>query len=59
MMRLFSILLLSLTFAASLPAAAKVTPSERVKETVDKVLEILKDESLEKSERRSMAKPTK
>ncbi|MBW9261215.1 MAG: ABC transporter substrate-binding protein [Candidatus Thiodiazotropha sp. (ex. Lucinisca nassula)] len=56
MMRLFSVLLLTLTFTTSLPAAAKVTPSERVKETVDKVLKILKDERLEKSERRDMVK---
>ena len=56
MMRLFAVLLLTLTFTTSLPAAAKVTPSERVKETVDKILEILKDENLGKGERREMVK---
>ncbi|MET0053874.1 MAG: ABC transporter substrate-binding protein, partial [Candidatus Thiodiazotropha sp. 6PLUC10] len=56
MMRLFAILLLTLTFTASLPAAAKVTPSERVKETVNSILEILKDENLGKTERREMVK---
>ncbi|MES9833897.1 MAG: ABC transporter substrate-binding protein [Candidatus Thiodiazotropha sp. DIVDIV] len=56
MMRLFAILLVTLTFTASLPAAAKVTPSDRVKETVNSILEILKDESLGKNERREMVK---
>jgi phospholipid transport system substrate-binding protein len=56
MMRLFAILLLTLTITTSLPAAAKVTPSERVKETVDKILEILKDQDLDKGERLEMVK---
>jgi phospholipid transport system substrate-binding protein len=56
MMRVLAILLLTLTFTTSLPAAAKVTPSERVKETVDRILEILKDPQLDKGERREMVK---
>jgi phospholipid transport system substrate-binding protein len=56
MLRLFAILLLAFTFSTSLPAAAKTTPSERVKETVDKILEILKDKSLNPNERREMVK---
>jgi phospholipid transport system substrate-binding protein len=56
MMRILAILLLTLTFTTSLPAAAKVTPSERVKETVDRILEILQDPQLDKNERREMVK---
>ncbi|MET0043978.1 MAG: ABC transporter substrate-binding protein, partial [Candidatus Thiodiazotropha sp. 6PLUC3] len=41
---------------ASLPAASTETPSERVKETVNSILEILKDENLGKTERREMVK---
>ena len=56
MMRLFAVLLLALTFTSSLPAAANVTPSQRVEETVNQVLEILKDKSLGSDERREMVK---
>ena len=56
MIRLLSILLLALTFTTSLPAAAKVSPSDRVKATVDRVLEILQDPKLGKDERKDQVK---
>lgn len=58
MKRLLALLLLSLTFTLSLPVVASATPSpsERVKETVDSILEILKDPNLGKDERMSMVK---
>ncbi len=50
----------SLTFAIlltfTLPASANGSPSERVKETVDQILQILKDPALGKTERRDQVK---
>jgi phospholipid transport system substrate-binding protein len=50
----------SLTFVIlltfTLPASANVSPSDRVKETVDQILQILKDPSLSKTERRDQVK---
>jgi phospholipid transport system substrate-binding protein len=51
MIRLGSLLLLGLLFTSSLPAAT-ATPSERVKETVDKVLEVLQKPGLDAQQRR-------
>ncbi|MEJ2611681.1 MAG: ABC transporter substrate-binding protein [Candidatus Thiodiazotropha sp.] len=56
MIRLLSILFLSLTFTNSLQAAVDVTPSERIKETVDHVLDILKNQKLDKTQRREQVK---
>jgi phospholipid transport system substrate-binding protein len=51
MNRLITLLLLGLFFTSSLPAAA-VTPSDRIKETVDNILVVLKNPALDKSQRR-------
>ncbi len=48
------VFVLLLTF--TLPAAANVSPSDRVKQTVDRILEILKDPNLNKTERRDQVK---
>ncbi|MCU7922290.1 MAG: ABC transporter substrate-binding protein [Candidatus Thiodiazotropha sp. (ex Dulcina madagascariensis)] len=56
MIRFTAILFSTLLFTTSLPAAAKATPSERVKETVNQVLQVLQDESLDKHGRRSRVK---
>jgi phospholipid transport system substrate-binding protein len=45
-----------LLFASSLPAAAKVTPSDRVKETVNSVLEVLQDPELDADQRRGQVR---
>ncbi len=51
MNRLITLFLLGLFFTSSLPAAA-VTPSDRIKETVDKILVVLKNPALDKQQRR-------
>jgi phospholipid transport system substrate-binding protein len=56
MIRLSATLLLIFLFSFSLSASAKVTPSERIKETVDQVLTVLKDDSLDKQGRRDRVK---
>lgn len=48
--------LLILLFTFSLSAAANVTPSDRVKETVEQVMVVLKDQSLDKHDRRDQVK---
>lgn len=45
-------LLFGLLFTSSLPAAATVTPSDRIKQTVDSVLEVLKNPDLDAIQRR-------
>jgi phospholipid transport system substrate-binding protein len=55
MIRLASLLLLGLLFTSSLPAAT-ATPSERVKETVDKVLEVLQKPALDAQQRRDQVR---
>ncbi len=55
MIRLGSLLLLGLLFTSSLPAAT-ATPSERVKETVDKVLEVLQKPALDAQQRRDQVR---
>ncbi|MEJ2393794.1 MAG: ABC transporter substrate-binding protein [Candidatus Thiodiazotropha sp.] len=55
MIRLGSLLLLGLLFTSSLPAAT-ATPSERVKETVDKVLEVLQKPGLDAQQRRDQVR---
>jgi phospholipid transport system substrate-binding protein len=56
MKRLPAALLLIILFACSLTAAANVTPSERIKETVNQVLTVLKDQSLDRQDRRDQVK---
>jgi phospholipid transport system substrate-binding protein len=51
MNRLITLFLLGLFFTSSLPAAA-VTPSDRIKETVDNILVVLKNPALDKQQRR-------
>ncbi|MET0090047.1 MAG: ABC transporter substrate-binding protein [Candidatus Thiodiazotropha sp.] len=48
------VFVLLLTF--NLPASANVSPSDRVKETVDRILELLQDPNLSKTERRDQVK---
>jgi len=55
MIRLASLLLLGLLFASSLPAAT-ATPSERVEETVNKVLEVLQKTDLDAQQRRDQVR---
>lgn len=52
MNRFAALFLLGLFFTSSLPAAATVTPSARIKETVDNILEVLKNPVLDKQQRR-------
>jgi phospholipid transport system substrate-binding protein len=56
MNRLPAALLLIVLFTCSLAAAANVTPSERIKETVNQVLNVLKDQSLGRQDRRDQVK---
>ncbi len=56
MTRLLTLFLLGLLFAASLPAAAMATPSERVKETVDNVLAVLQNPELTAQQRRDQVR---
>ncbi|MBT3048222.1 MAG: ABC transporter substrate-binding protein [Candidatus Thiodiazotropha sp.] len=56
MIRLPAALLFALLFTFSLTANANVTPSERIKETVDQVLTVLKDQSLGRQDRRDQVK---
>ncbi|PVV08195.1 MAG: hypothetical protein B6D77_12285 [gamma proteobacterium symbiont of Ctena orbiculata] len=56
MNRLSATLLLIFLFAFSLSAVAKVTPSERIEETVNQVLKVLKDPSLSRQDRRDQVK---
>jgi phospholipid transport system substrate-binding protein len=53
--QLTALILLSLLLF-SFSALAKVTPSERIKETVDQVLTVLKDNTLDKHDRRDKVK---
>jgi phospholipid transport system substrate-binding protein len=55
MIRLGYLLLLGLLFTSSLPAAT-ATPSERVKETVDKVLDVLQKPGLDAQQRRDQVR---
>lgn len=52
MIRLATLILFGLLFSSSLPAAASVTPTERIKQTVDSVLQVLQDHGLDKQQRR-------
>ncbi|MET0063482.1 MAG: ABC transporter substrate-binding protein [Candidatus Thiodiazotropha endolucinida] len=56
MNRLSATLLLIILFTFSLSASANVTPSERIKETVNQVLTVLKDQSLGRQDRRDQVK---
>jgi phospholipid transport system substrate-binding protein len=56
MIRLPATLLLIFLFSFSLAASAKITPSERIKETVDQVLTVLQDDSLGSQDRRDKVK---
>jgi len=50
--RLATLLLFGLLFTANLPAAASVSPTERIEQTVNEVLKILKDSGLDAQQRR-------
>jgi phospholipid transport system substrate-binding protein len=52
MTRVATLFLFGLIFIYSLPAAATSTPSERVKQTVDSVLEVLQNQELNAVQRR-------
>ncbi|MEW8507400.1 MAG: ABC transporter substrate-binding protein [Candidatus Thiodiazotropha sp.] len=56
MIRLPATLLLVLLLTFSLSATANVTPSERIKETVEQVMTVLKDQSLGRQDRRDQVK---
>ncbi|MES9969329.1 MAG: ABC transporter substrate-binding protein [Candidatus Thiodiazotropha sp.] len=56
MNRLSVTLLLIFLLTFSLSATAKVTPSERIEETVNQVLKVLKDPSLGRQDRRDQVK---
>ncbi|MES9992411.1 MAG: ABC transporter substrate-binding protein [Candidatus Thiodiazotropha sp.] len=56
MIRLATTFLFVLLFAFNVTAAANVTPSARIKETVDQVMTVLKDQSLGKQDRRDQVK---
>ncbi|MES9976282.1 MAG: ABC transporter substrate-binding protein [Candidatus Thiodiazotropha sp.] len=56
MNRLSTTLLLIFLFTFSLSVSANVTPSERIKETVNQVLTVLKDQSLGRQDRRDQVK---
>lgn len=56
MIRFTALLLFGLMFTSSLPAAAAITPSDRVKQTVDSVLEVLQNPSLGSDERRDQVR---
>ncbi|MFI0458589.1 MAG: ABC transporter substrate-binding protein, partial [Candidatus Thiodiazotropha endolucinida] len=56
MNRLTTTLLLIILLIFSLSASANVTPSERIKETVNQVLTVLKDQSLGRQDRRDQVK---
>ncbi|MEW8143663.1 MAG: ABC transporter substrate-binding protein [Candidatus Thiodiazotropha endolucinida] len=56
MNRLTTTLLLIILLIFSLSASANVTPSERIKETVNQVLKVLKDQSLGRQDRRDQVK---
>ncbi|MES9815138.1 MAG: phospholipid-binding protein MlaC [Candidatus Thiodiazotropha sp.] len=56
MNRLSTTLLLIFLFTFSLSASANVTPSERIEETVNQVLTVLKDQSLGRQDRRDQVK---
>ena len=56
MFRLTMLLLFGLLFTSSLPAAATVTPSERVLQTVNSVLEILRNHALDAQQRRDQVR---
>jgi phospholipid transport system substrate-binding protein len=51
MKRFAALFCLGLLFTSSLPAAATVTPSDRVKETVDRVLAVLQNPALDSDQR--------
>ena len=52
MIRFATLFLCGLLFTSSLPAAASVTPTERIKQTVNGVLQVLRDRDLDKQQRR-------
>jgi phospholipid transport system substrate-binding protein len=56
MIRLATLLICGLLFTSSLPAAASVTPSERIKQTVNNVLQVLRDKGLDKQQRRDQVR---
>ncbi|MBW9264318.1 MAG: ABC transporter substrate-binding protein [Candidatus Thiodiazotropha sp. (ex. Lucinisca nassula)] len=56
MNRLSTTLLLIFLLTFSLSASANVTPSERIKDTVNQVLTVLKDQSLGRQDRRDQVK---
>ncbi|MEJ2692193.1 MAG: ABC transporter substrate-binding protein [Candidatus Thiodiazotropha sp.] len=56
MIRFTALLLFGLMFISSLPAAATITPSDRVRQTVDSVLEVLQNPGLGSIERRDQVR---
>ncbi len=56
MIRLTALLLFGLLFTATLSAAATVTPSDRIKETVDNVLAVLQNPDLDGTQRRDQVR---
>jgi phospholipid transport system substrate-binding protein len=56
MMRITALLLFGLLFTATLSASATVTPSDRVKQTVDNVLTVLQNPDLDATQRRDQVR---
>jgi len=56
MTRLLTLFIFGLLFTTTLPAAATVTPSDRVKETVDSVLAVLQNPELSSEQRRDQVR---
>jgi phospholipid transport system substrate-binding protein len=56
MIRFATLLLFGLLFTSSLPAAATATPSDRVKQTVDSVLSVMKNPDLDAAQRRDQVR---
>ncbi len=56
MIRFATLLLFGLLFTSILPAAATATPSDRVKQTVDSVLAVMKNPDLDATQRRDQVR---
>lgn len=56
MSRIITLLLLGLLFTSSLPAAATLTPSDQVKQTVGSILEVLQNPDLDAGQRRDQVR---
>lgn len=56
MIRIATLILSGLLFTASLSAAAAITPTERIKQTVDSVLQVLANDELNKQQRRDQVR---